>query len=204
MINPIVNPPGDVMQRSTPHNTHVTRTFDRRPLRLLIATAVLALAGGLMHTAMAAPPAGDSGHGAMATMGGMGGMGGMAMVHPRQMERMFDSIGASAEQRAQIRQIMESARTDLKAQREAGRALREQGQALFTQPTVDARAAEALRQQLLAQHDQASKRTLQALLDVSRVLTPEQRKAITDRLAERRAMMERRRAEHDSAAKPTR
>jgi Spy/CpxP family protein refolding chaperone len=99
---------------------------------------------------------------------------------------------------------MESARTDLKAQREAGRALREQGQALFTQPTVDARAAEALRQQLLAQHDQASKRTLQALLDVSRVLTPEQRKAIADRLAERRAMMERRRAERDSAAKPTR
>lgn len=190
------------MQRSTPHTTHFTRTFDRRPLRLLVATAVLALAGGLMHTAMAAPPAGDSGHGGMAAMGGMGM--GMATAHPRQMERMFDSIGATAEQRAQIRQIMESARTDLKAQREAGRALREQGQALFTQPTVDARAAEALRQQLLAQHDQASKRTLQALLDVSRVLTPEQRKAIADRLAERRAMMERRRAERDSAAKPTR
>ena len=188
------------MQRSTPHTTHFTRTFDRRPLRLLVATAVLALAGGLMHTAMAAPPGGDSGHGGMAAMGSMG----MGMAHPRQMERMFDSIGASAEQRAQIRQIMESARTDLKAQREAGRALREQGQTLFTQPTVDARAAEALRQQLLAQHDQASKRTLQALLDVSRVLTPEQRKAIADRLAERRAMMERRRAERDSAAKPTR
>jgi Spy/CpxP family protein refolding chaperone len=189
------------MQRSTPQATHVTRASDRRPLRLLVATAVLALAGGLMHTAMAAPPGGGSGHGAMTAMGGMDGM---AMAHPRQMERMFDSIGASAEQRTQIRQIMESARADLKAQRAAGRALREQGQALFAQPTVDARAAETLRQQLLAQHDQASKRTLQAMLDVSRVLTPDQRKAIADRLAERRAMMERHRAERESAAKPTR
>ena len=70
---------------------------------------MLALAGGLMHTAMAAPSGGGGGHGAMTAMGGMGGMGGIAMVHPRQLERMFDSIGASAEQRAQIRQIMESA-----------------------------------------------------------------------------------------------
>lgn len=192
------------MQRSTPQTTHGTRAFAQRPLRMLVATAVLALAGGLMHTAMAAPAGGGGGHGAMTAMGGMGGMDGMAMAHPRQMERMFDSIGASAEQRAQIKQIMESARADLKAQRGAGRALREQGQALFAQPTVDARAAETLRQQLLAQHDQASKRTLQAMLDVSRVLTPEQRKAIADRLAERRAMMERHRAERESAAKPTR
>jgi Spy/CpxP family protein refolding chaperone len=126
------------------------------------------------------------------------------MAHPRQMDRLFDSIGASAEQRAQIKQIMDAARTDLKAQREAGRSLREQGQALFTQPTVDANAAEALRQQLLAQHDQASKRTLQALIDVSRVLTPEQRKAIADRMAERRARMERHRAERGTAGQPTR
>ena len=36
---------------------------------------------------------------------------------------------------------------------------------------------------MLAQHDQASKRTLQAMLDVSRVLTPEQRKALAERMA---------------------
>ncbi len=192
------------MQRSTPQTTRQPRVSGRRPLRLLLVTAAIALAGGLMHTAMAAPYGGHGSHGAATAMAGIGGMGGMAMAHPRQMERLFDSIGASAEQRAQIKQIMESARTDLKAQREAGRQLREQGQALFAQPAVDARAAEALRQQMLAQHDQASKRTLQALLDVSRVLTPEQRKAMADRLAERRAMMERHRAERGSASQPTR
>ena len=42
------------MQRSTPHPTHGHPAFDR-PLRMLVATAVLALAGGLLQTAMAAP-----------------------------------------------------------------------------------------------------------------------------------------------------
>ncbi len=190
------------MQHPTPQAKHPARALAQRPLRLLVATAVLALAGGLVHTATAAPNGDHGGRGAMTAMAG--GLGGMAMAHPRQMDRLFDRIGASAEQRAQIKQIMDAARTDLKAQREAGRSLREQSQALFTQPTVDANAAEALRQQMLAQHDQASKRTLQALIDVSRVLTPEQRKAIADRMSERRARMERHRAERGTAAKPTR
>ena len=79
----------------------------------------------------------------------------------------------------------------MKAQREAGRALREQGLQLFTQPTVDATAAEALRQQMLAQHDQASKRMLQAMLDVAKVLTPEQRAQLAERMKQR--------ARHDAA-----
>jgi len=194
------------MQRSTPHSTHPvreSRTLASRPLRLLVATAVLALAGGLVQTAMAAPHGPHGGHGEHGAMSALGGMGAMATAHPRQMERMFESIGASAEQRVQIKQIMESARADLKAQREAGRALREQGQALFLQPNVDANAVEALRQQMLKQHDQASKRTMQAMIDVSRVLTPEQRKAMADLRAERRAMMERHRAER-AASKPAR
>ncbi|MCK7493960.1 MAG: hypothetical protein MZW92_23845 [Comamonadaceae bacterium] len=35
----------------------------------------------------------------------MGDMDGMVMARPRQLERLFDSIGATAEQRAQIEQI---------------------------------------------------------------------------------------------------
>jgi Spy/CpxP family protein refolding chaperone len=76
--------------------------------------------------------------------------------------------------------------------------------ALFTQPTVDARAVETLRQQMLAQHDQASKRMLQTMLDVSRVLTPEQRKTLADRMAQRRSMMDRHRTERDTLDKPAR
>ena len=64
--------------------------------------------------------------------------------------------------------------------------------------SVDARAVETLRQQMLAQHDLTSKRMTQVMLDVSRVLTPEQRKTLSDRMAQRRAMMERHQAERST------
>jgi Spy/CpxP family protein refolding chaperone len=117
-------------------------------------------------------------------------------------ERLLDSVNASAEQRAQIRALVDAAQKDMAAQRESGRALREQAASLFGQPTVDARAAEALRQQMLAQHDTASKRMTQLMLDVSRVLTPEQRKQITERMAQRRSMMERHQQERRQLERP--
>ena len=55
---------------------------------------------------------------------------------------------------------------------------------LLAQPTVDAAAAEKLRQQMLAQHDQVSQRMLTAMLDISRVLTAEQRVALAARMKE--------------------
>jgi Spy/CpxP family protein refolding chaperone len=121
--------------------------------------------------------------------------GGGMMGSPKMAERMLDGIGASAEQRTQIRQLVEAAQKDMSAQRESGRTLREQAARLFAEPTVDARAAETLRQQMLAQHDTASKRMTQLMLDVSRVLTPEQRKQMAERMAQRRTMMERHRHE---------
>jgi Spy/CpxP family protein refolding chaperone len=57
---------------------------------------------------------------------------------------------------------------------------------------------------MLARHDEASKRWMQALLDMSRVLTPEQRRALADRLAERRETMQRHRAEREAGAGPGR
>ncbi len=166
-----------------------TLSFSRTPraLRLLAATAVLALAGGLSQTVWAAPHDGHGGRGGHA----------MGMFDGQHAEHMLDAVNATPEQRAQVKQILQAAKADMSAQRGVGRQLREQSQALFAQPTVDARAAETLRQQMMAQHDQASKRTLQLMLDVSRVLTPEQRKTLSDRLTQRRAMMERHRAERD-------
>lgn len=108
---------------------------------------------------------------------------------PRQLDRMLDGLNASDAQRAQIRQIATAAAADLKGQRDAGRGLREKGMQLFAAPTVDAAAAESLRQQMSAQREQASKRMLQAMLDVANVLTPEQRAKIGERMKERRAVM---------------
>jgi periplasmic protein CpxP/Spy len=162
------------------------------PTRLIAGALLVAALGTATLSAWAQP--GPGGHG--------GGMG--MMMHGHMLERMLDSVNATPDQRAQIKAIAERARTDLKAQHESGRALRERGVQLFTQPVVDANAAEALRAQTMQQHDQASRRMMQAMLEVSRVLTPEQRKQLADKMAQRRSMMERHRAERQQldGAKP--
>jgi protein CpxP len=157
-----------------------------RAMRLAAGGLVLALAGGFAAIAAAQPHGGHhGGHHAMA----MGG--GPMMMKGRMLERMLDGVNASDAQRAQIRQIVEAARAQAQGQREQHRALREQALRVFTQPNIDANAAEGLRQQMLALHDQASKRHLQTMLDIGRVLTPEQRAQIAQRISERREMMQR-------------
>lgn len=162
------------------------------PARLFGGAVLVAVLGSAALSAWA-QPGGHDGRG----MRGGAGMMGMPM-QGRMVEHMLDSVNASADQRAQVKQITERAAADMKAQHESGRALREQGRKLFTQPLVDANAAEALRQQMLQQHDQASRRMMQTMLDVSRVLTPEQRKALADRMAQRRDMMQRHMQERQS------
>ena len=168
------------------------KTTPRSPFnaaRLVGGTLLVAV---LSSIALSAAAAADGGPGRHAGPGGHGGQGmGMGMMEGRMAERMLDSVNATAEQRAQIKQITERARGDMKAQHEAGRAMREQGMRLFTQPTVDANAVEALRQQMMQQHDQASRRRMLAMVEVSRVLTPEQRKQLADRMGQRRDMMQR-------------
>jgi periplasmic protein CpxP/Spy len=137
--------------------------------------------------------AGYARHGGHAASG-MSPMGGLGL--PPLHARALDRVGASEAQKAQIAQIMQSARADLKAQREAGASTREQARALFAQPNVDARTAETLRQQLMAQQDQASQRMTQAMVEASRVLSVEQRQALVQQAEQWRAMQEQRRAEH--------
>jgi periplasmic protein CpxP/Spy len=174
----------------------------RHPLRLLTATLALALAAGFVQTAHAQPGAGEPG---MHRMGMGHGMGmGMGMEGPRHMGRMLDAVNATDEQRSQIRQIMQAAMSDLRGQREAGRKLQQDMQAAFTQPNVDANAVEALRQQMLARHDQASKRMMQAMVEASRVLSPEQRKTLAEQMAQRRSKMEQHRSERGTLDKPAR
>jgi len=118
------------------------------------------------------------------------------------MERLLDEVKATPDQRAQIKQLTEAARVDMAAQREAGRKLHEQDRALFVQPTVDARTAETLRQQKMALHEQASKRMLQLKLDISRVLSPEQRASLNERMKQRGELMQRHRQEREGLEKP--
>ena len=151
-----------------------------------------------------APPPPPSPHGMMGEGGsgmglmhhgmhgdGMGGMmfGGSPERMGRMIDHMLDGVGATDAQRSQIKQIASAAAGDMKTQMEAGRGLRERGMQIFAAPTVDAAAAEQLRQQMLQQHDAMSKRTTQAMLDVARVLTPEQRAKLGERMKDRQSRM---------------
>jgi Spy/CpxP family protein refolding chaperone len=166
------------------------------PARLYLAGLSLALAGAFVTSVQAAPGgAGPMGQGAMMAQGPMGGPGGHGGpgggMFDGMMTRVLERVNATPEQRTQIQQIMQTQAGELRAQREAGRALRQQAMTLFSQPTVDAAAVEALRQKQLAMHDAASKRMTTAMLEISRVLTPEQRKQMAEYMAQRSEMMQR-------------
>jgi Spy/CpxP family protein refolding chaperone len=158
--------------------------------RLLAFGVLAAAAASLTLPALAQGHPGHHGPGMGAGPGGgMMMLGGSPEHVARAVDRMLDGLNATDAQRAQIKQIATSAAADMKAQHDAGRDLHERGLQIFTAPVVDANAAEALRQQMTAHHDQASKRMLQAMLDVARVLTPEQRAKLGERMKERQARM---------------
>ena len=172
--------------------------FSPRGARRLALATLVAVASATAVTAFAQPMFG--GH------GGRGGHGAM-MGSPEQAARMadhfLDGLNATDAQRAQIKQIATVAATDLKALHESGKALRDRQIQIFTAPTVDANAAEQVRAQMQAQHEQVSKRMQTAMLDASRVLTPEQRAKIGERMKERQAKMQERmqRMERDKPAR---
>ena len=59
-----------------------------------------------------------------------------------------------------------------------------------------------VRQQMLQQHDQSSRRRMQAMLDASAVLTPEQRAQLAERMKQRREMMQRHQHERGALEQP--
>jgi Spy/CpxP family protein refolding chaperone len=191
--------------------TAAASTATRRIHALLFGMLVTALAAiSLAAAAQPAPPAGsgEHGHGGWAMrdgdrhhgmgmghmQGDMGGhMGGGMMFggSPERMgraiDRMLDGLDASDAQRSQIKQIAAAAAADMRSQAEAGRALHMRAMQAFTAPNLDPAAVEQLRQQMLQQHDQMSRRMTQAMLDAARVLTPEQRARLGERMRDRQA-----------------
>jgi protein CpxP len=161
--------------------------------------AALSCAAALAQPA-GAPPEGGM-RPAMHHGGGRMGMdsGGMSGA---MAERMFDQVGATAEQKAKLRDIMKSAQADLRGQHEEGRKLHEALAAVLAAPKLDANAAEGLRQKIQAHHDVASKRLLQAQLDAGAVLTPEQRQKLAERRQQHRDMMQRHQREREAVDGP--
>jgi periplasmic protein CpxP/Spy len=159
--------------------TRSTAARGARAMRWMMLSVLVAVTATVTLSAWAQPM----------RHGGPGGGGMMFGGSPERVARgvdhMLDGLSATDAQRAQVKQIAQAAAADLKTQHEATRALRDKQAQIFAAPTVDAAAAESVRQQLLVKHDDASRRTLQAMLDVSRVLTPEQRAKLAERMKQR-------------------
>ena len=166
------------------------RGAGRSPLRRHAAAALLALAGfsGIALAQTAAPPAASTPPQGWHMHGGPhGGPMHGGPMHGRRLERLLDQVDATTEQRTKIRAILEAAAAEARTQAPARQQLHEQGLSLLAQPSIDAQAVEQLRQQMLAQHDQASQRWTKTMLEVAGVLTPQQRAQLAEHLRQRAA-----------------
>jgi protein CpxP len=190
------------MFRSTTRSATVVRPA--HGMKQMMVAMMVAVAGTVAMSAWAEAPGGQGGgrgehgmrhHGPRGGSFGFGGHG-LFMGSPEQVDRGVDRllgrVDASEAQRTQIKQIVRAAAVDLKSLHATQRGLREQTMQLFTAPVVDARAVEAARVQSVAHHDQASKRISQAMLDISTVLTPEQRVKLAEQVKQRQARMKER------------
>jgi protein CpxP len=181
-----------------------TLAFSRRSLGLSLGRVAVAVSLAVAAVAVVqAQPAGPMGpgpgaHGDHGPGMGHGGMG-MMMGGGRHIERMLDSIGASADQKAKIRDIFKAAHEDGAKLHQGQQALHQDLAKALLAPQIDAAGAEAVRQKLSAGHDAVSKRHLKAMLDAAAVLTPEQRQKLAERMKARHEMMERHHRERQAA-----
>lgn len=191
--------------------THRTPTaqLSSQPLRrlwslgsvLLIGAAaaafsVTALAGGHRgHHGEHGPQGARHGEACMYE-GHMGHHGGKRMMgSARHLDRLLGDAKLTDAQRTQIRDIQTKAHADLQALHTQDRAPMAHGLSLLSEAKPDAAAAEKARQQMLARHDKASQRMLQAQLDIANVLTPAQRAQIATTLKARQERMKARLSE---------
>jgi periplasmic protein CpxP/Spy len=104
----------------------------------------------------------------------------------RMVRHLSIEIDATAEQQDKLRTIVRNAVKELLPMREKIMSARTTARDLLTQQTVDREAIERFRTDMLATHDTVSKRIVQAVADAAEVLTPEQRRRISDMVAARR------------------
>lgn len=184
----------------------------RRSLARALGMVTLAVTlASAAATAVQAQPMGPMGAGPGAHGGpdhgpgmGHGGMGhgGMGMMGGRHLDRMLDGVGATADQKAKIKDIFKAAHEDGAKQHQGQQDLHQQLAKALLGPQIDAAGAEAVRQKLSAGHDAMSKRHLKAMLDAAAVLTPEQRQKLAERMKARHDMMARHQRERQAADAP--
>ena len=100
----------------------------------------------------------------------------------RMVRHLAVELDATNEQQDKLRAVVKGAVKDVLPMREKVQSAREQARKLLTEPTVNRAEIEKLRAEHVALAETFSKRVAQALGDAAEVLTPEQRKKLSERL----------------------
>jgi len=121
----------------------------------------------------------------------MGAMGDPAAIAERiefGAEFMLAKVGASDRQKAEVRDILRGAVTDLAPLGRQHRANRDAIRDALAAPAIDKAALDKLRLDELKLADRASARIQHAVVTAAEVLTPEQRRNLLERIEERRRL----------------
>jgi periplasmic protein CpxP/Spy len=105
----------------------------------------------------------------------------MAKHIDHRVDRALNRVDASQEQRDKVSGIFKSALGDVTALGVKPWEAREKFIGLLRADSIDPAAFEALRAEQIGAADAASKRVVQAMTEAAQVLTPEQRRELTDR-----------------------
>ncbi len=163
-------------QPSTSGPENPRRRFFRRAA---VATVIAGVATGIGFTAFAHGPGGWH------RAGFMGAPFDPARLDEhleRMLKHLYVEIDATDAQKQLLAPIVKGAARDLLPLRAKMHEARRQAVELLSQDTVDRAALETLRTDQLRLAEQASRRFVQALADVADVLTPEQRRQLTEHI----------------------
>lgn len=166
------------METNSKTHAGTRRGFFRRAGLIAAVTAALSGAAWQVH-AHGGPGGGRGFFG-----GGMHGAPTEEHVE-RMLKRIYSVTNATPEQQQRIAPIVKQAVTELSPLRSQMQGTREQARTIMSAPQIDRAALEQLRASRLQTADAISRRMTQAMADVGDVLTPEQRKALGERMQRR-------------------
>jgi periplasmic protein CpxP/Spy len=172
---------GMTMSTQNPINP-VTRSFRRLLFNRSTVLAFVAGAAVAVGIGVSAQGAGMGAwhHGSM--MDGTHSAADVSAHVDHMLKHFYVEIDATDAQKAQIDPLVKQAVNDLLPLHTQIHAAHEHAMQALTQTAVDRPSLEAARLEHLQLADQASKRLVQLLADVGDILTPTQRKALTDHL----------------------
>jgi Spy/CpxP family protein refolding chaperone len=152
----------------------------------VVLVIVAGLTGAAITSAFSRGPGFGPGFGPGHWHGGMmGGAFDPAQAEDRadrMVRHMAIELDATDTQQDKLRAVVKAAVKDLIPLREKAQSARLKARELLTQPTVDRAEIEKFRTEQVALADTFTKRVAQAIGDAAEILTPDQRRKLSDRL----------------------